>query len=112
MQPYSTAASLVRLFSSNSRLELGYNHTRVRPPRSARPLPAAGQTGRRIRKSALRRLCVHNIAHPFASKCSDIGIVRAGTPEKLRIAHPTKTLVALRAVRGDTDKVTALPPDG
>src|SRR3954453_24156938 len=48
MQPYSTAASLVRLFSSNSRLELCYRRIDAGAAGSARPAEGHAMPGRSL----------------------------------------------------------------
>ena len=44
-------------------------------------------------------------------KAGQVGIEGSGPPEDFGVAHPAQTFVALRAIRGHTQKVSALPPE-
>ena len=43
-------------------------------------------------------------------KGRQVGVERGGSPENLSISHPTQTLIALRTVGGNAQKVSPLAP--
>lgn len=66
--------------------------------------------GRDVRYLAAFALVVAQIVEPLFHKRADIVIERRGIAKRVYIARPAQALVALRAVGGDIDKISALPP--
>src|SRR5271166_4372537 len=90
----------------------GNNHARISPAWRAQCKSSTQRShaGRRIAKSTFRSLIVDHVAHPFVAERRNIGVVGACTPENLRVAHPTQTFIALRAIGGDAQEIAPLAP--
>ena len=65
---------------------------------------------RDIGETAVARLSVLDIAHPFLEKRRNVAVERGGARENLRVAHPTQPLVTLRTIGRNRQKIAALSP--
>ena len=62
------------------------------------------------RHRAVVFLIERDILQPLGVKRSGVMIERSGSRENLRVPSPAQAFVALRAVRGDVEKISFLAP--
>ena len=85
---------------------------RIGPSRGSREVcrVAAQRIRDHPRDAAARTLIAGDIAEPLREETGDVHVERGGAGEDLRVARPSQTLVALRAVGGHVEEVAALTP--
>jgi len=67
--------------------------------------------GNHMRNRTVILLIEGEILEPFGIKCGGIVIERSGAGKDLGVTGPTQALISLRAIRGDIEEISFLPPD-
>mgnify|MGYP005843115919 CR=1 FL=1 len=89
-----------------------HNHPGVHPRRAVGCLlPMLHRIGRVIGESAVVTLRFRQVVQPLGEECGGVGMECRRAAVDLGVARPAQPFVALRAIRGDLDKVRALRPD-
>ena len=89
----------------------GTDNTRVCPCWSAVGQSADARQRRNWRVCAFGALCILQVADPFGKERRNVRVEGSRADEYLRIARPSQTLIALRAIGWDIKKIALLPPD-
>src|SRR5262249_9798912 len=86
----------------------GNDYARVGPARDA--VPGGADPRRNVGEGAVSTLRIANVGAELVREGGEVGIERRRAPEDFGIAHPAQALVALRAIGGHAQKVSALAP--
>ena len=85
----------------------GADHAGVGPGGHA---AAAHRVGIHVAEGPVGRLAVVDVDQPLGEEGGHVGVHRRRADEDLGVAHPAQPLVALRAIGGNAEVVSALPP--